>query len=275
MKLSLLSLVPVVAQSASTFFDDFDVLNPQYWTQEQGGHGWGNYELQTYTDQNAHIEFDNSINSNVMVIEARPANKESATPYNCWYGLCEFTSARVISKGKLTVKYGRIEARMKLPQTQGVWPAFWLLGSNLEEAGWPTCGEIDIMEHKGNSPTLTSGALHGPGYFADHTPFIALNNMDEVVDQNYHVYGVDWNADRVQWLIDGRVFYQASRDEVNSRGQWAFDNEMFVLFNFAVGGTFPGNPDHTSVFPQKMYVDWIKIENSDIKTVDEHQSIRI
>ncbi|AMX02459.1 family 16 glycosylhydrolase [Microbulbifer thermotolerans] len=234
--------------------DEFDTIDMNNWSFETGGGGWGNNELQYYTNgQNAFIEYDPQAGSNVLVIEARREGGNS-----CWYGACEYTSSRMITAGKKDFQYGRIEARIKLPQTQGIWPAFWMLGSDIYSTGWPNSGEIDIMEHVGYEPTLSHGALHGPGYYGN-TPFAGTYYHSASVDTDYHVYAVEWDSDSIHWFVDGNNFYSVSRAQVEQYGNWVFDHPFYILLNVAVGGNWPGSPDGTSVFPQRMYVDYVRV----------------
>jgi beta-glucanase (GH16 family) len=236
--------------------DEFDTANAADWTFETGGHGWGNQELQYYTDgQNAFIQHDALAGSRVLVIEARRGAPAGAS---CWYGTCQYSSTRMITRGKREFRHGRVEARIRLPQTQGIWPAFWMLGSNFGQVGWPHSGEIDIMEHVGFEPTLTHGALHGPGY-SGNTPFSGTYDLGERADARYRVYAVEWDAAGVRWFVDGQPFYSRTRAQVEARGPWVFDQPFFLLLNVAVGGSWPGSPDSSSVFPQRMYVDWVRV----------------
>jgi len=241
--------------------DEFDSIDPETWTFETGGHGWGNQEFQYYTDgDNAQIEFDEEVDSNVLVIEARAENPEG---HQCSFssqggGTCEYTSSRMISMGKQEFQYGRMEARIKLPSTQGLWPAFWMMGNDFQQVGWPNNGEIDIMEHVGFEPNTSHGALHGPGY-SGNTPFSGSFNLGEPADANYRVYAVEWTQDSISWYVDDNNFFNVSRSEVEQFGNWVFDHPFFFLMNIAVGGTWPGSPDETSSFPQRMYVDYIRV----------------
>ncbi len=236
--------------------DEFDTLDMSNWTFKTGGGGWGNQELQYYTNgQNAYITYDDQAGSNVLVIEAK---QENPAGYNCWYGSCRYTSTRLISRDKKSFKYGRMEARIKLPQTQGIWPAFWMLGDSFGSVGWPQGGEIDIMEHVGFEPTLTHGALHGPGY-SGNTPIAGTHDVGEIVDANYHVFAVEWNSDGIRWFVDDHQFYSVTRAQVEQYGQWVYDQPFWFLLNVAVGGTWPGSPDGGSQFPQKMYVDYVRV----------------
>ncbi|MGJ4803195.1 carbohydrate-binding protein [Luteimonas sp. SDU82] len=236
--------------------DEFDSASTANWTFETGGHGWGNSELQYYTNgQNAFIQHDASIGSNVLVIEARRGAPSGAS---CWYGSCQYSSTRMISRGKREFRHGRIEARIRLPQTQGIWPAFWMLGSNFGQVGWPNSGEIDIMEHVGFEPMLTHGAIHGPGY-SGNTPFTGTHDLGQQADAAYRLYAVEWDTNGIRWFVDGQQFYAVTRAQVEARGAWVFDQPFFLLLNIAVGGTWPGSPDASSVFPQRMYVDYVRV----------------
>ena len=197
--------------------DEFDIIDKSVWTFEVGNkdnNGWGNQELQYYTNgQNAFIEFDPQAGSNVLVIEAR---KETPPGSSCWYGTCQYSSTRLISRDKKSFQYGRIEARIKLPQTQGIWPACWMLGNSFGQVGWPQCGEIDIMEHVGSKPNITSGALHGPDYFGA-TPFFGTHDLGVSVDADYHIYAIEWVRVDVPYYREhlsfrtGRATFAASR----------------------------------------------------------------
>ncbi|UZJ45063.1 family 16 glycosylhydrolase [Marinimicrobium sp. C6131] len=236
--------------------DEFDTIDSNNWTFETGGWGWGNQELQYYTGgDNAFIQYDPEVDSNVLVLEARQENPQG---YDCWYGYCSYTSTRMISKGKQEFQYGRMEARIKLPQTQGIWPAFWMMGNDFDQVGWPNNGEIDIMEHVGFEPNLTHGALHGPGYSGD-TPINGTHDLGESADANYHVYAVEWDENGIDWYVDDVNFYSVSRTQVEQYGNWVYDHPFFFLLNIAVGGSWPGEPDGTSQFPQRMYVDYVRV----------------
>lgn len=231
--------------------DEFDgpSIDVSNWNFETGCSGWGNAEWENYTNgDNSWIEYDSQAGSNVMIIEARDVGG----------GNCGYTSSRMTTQGKREFTYGRVEARLKLPQTQGIWPAFWMLGDDIGSVGWPSCGEIDIMEHVGFEPTITHAALHGPGY-SGATPIGGAYNLGEQVDANYHVYALEWDANGLHWYVDDVNFYNASRAQVESYGPWVFDHEFFILLNVAVGGQWPGYPNGSSVFPQRMYVDYVRV----------------
>jgi len=236
--------------------DEFNTINTANWSHEVGGGGWGNNELEYYTPgQNVFVQFDAAAGSNVAVLEARSGNPGN---FNCWYGSCQYTSSRMNTAGKRTFQWGRVEARLKLPQTQGIWPAFWMLGNDIGQVGWPASGEIDIMEHVGFEPTLTHGALHGPNYFGA-TPFAGTHFLNENADANYHVYAIEWDTNGIRWFVDGTQFYSVTRSQVQNFGNWVFDHQFFIILNVAVGGNWPGNPNGSSTFPRRMYVDYVRV----------------
>ena len=241
------------------FSDEFNNINSAVWS-DQTGDNINNREREYYTaGKNESIQFDPSINSNVLVLEAR---KENPANYQCWYGTCEYTSARLNTSGKKTFKYGRIEARMKIPHTQGIWPAFWMLGDDIGApgVGWPSCGEIDIMEHVGFAAEAKTvhGTIHGPNYSGSNGlggPY----DLSENVNANYHVYAVEWTADKISWYVDNTLYFSKTKAEVETKGRWVFDHPFYIILNNAVGGDWPRDPDGSSVFPQSLYIDYIRV----------------
>jgi beta-glucanase (GH16 family) len=240
-----------------TWNDEFNTINSAVWS-DQVGDNQDNHEREYYTaGNNEFIQYDSSIGSNVLVLEAR---KENPANYNCWYGRCEYTSARLNTKGKKSFQYGRIEARMKLPHTQGIWPAFWMLGDDINSVGWPNCGEIDIMEHVGfsNEAKTVHGTIHGPNYSGANgigNPYTLAEN----VDAGYHVYAVDWTATSIKWYVDGVLYFTQTKAQVETKGNWAFSHPFYIILNNAVGGDWPRDPDGSSVFPQRVYIDYIRV----------------
>jgi beta-glucanase (GH16 family) len=233
-----------------TWSDEFDgpagsTPDPGRWSAEIGGEGWGNDEHQYYTDRTVNASLDGDGH---LVISA---HKESPG-LSCWYGDCRYTSARLVTKGRFAQAYGRFESRIKLPRGQGIWPAFWLLGDDIDEVGWPRCGEIDVMEYLGHDEHTVYGALHGPGFdpAVDHT-------SEESFADGFHTFAVDWSPERVHHLVDGHRF--ATIDRPAGGQGWAFDHPFFVLLNVAVGGRWPGYPDETTRFPQRMVVDYVRV----------------
>jgi beta-glucanase (GH16 family) len=172
-----------------------------------------------------------------------------------------YTSARLKTQGKFAAGFGRIEARLKLPRGQGIWPAFWLLGDNIEDVPWPACGEIDIVELIGHEPGTLYGTLHGPGYSAQHglTKFTVLPNH-ATFSESYHVFAIDWHPGRIDWLLDGKIFHTRTTADVPPGTKWVFDGmKGFLLLNLAVGGAWPGYPDSTTQFPQEYRIDYVRV----------------
>lgn len=172
-----------------------------------------------------------------------------------------FTSARLNTQGKVEQQYGKFEARIKLPAGgKGVWPAFWLLGNDVHEAGWPSCGEVDILEMRGSRPNLIDGSLHGPGYSGGNS----YHHYYELTNGNYgdafHVFTFEWTPDGTRWLVDGDPYYVKTPESVAQSGQrWVYDHPFFIILNLAIGGIFDGDPDATTTFPQEMQVDYVSV----------------
>ena len=156
------------------------------------------------------------------------------------------------TQGIYNLTYGKVEARMMLPQGEGMWPAFWMLGDDIDSKGWPECGEIDIMEYIGKTPNNIYGSLHGPGYdFSVSETCVSLSN-------DYHVYGVEWNEEQISWYFDDVTYSVVTRAEVGNN-EWVFDKGFYILLNLAVGGNWPGPPDNSTVFPQMFYIDYVRV----------------
>jgi beta-glucanase (GH16 family) len=224
--------------------------NPDNWTCEVGGHGWGNNEWEYYTNRTENAQHNGE---SELVITAIEETLEDST---CWYGECKYTSARCISKGKVEYQYGRVEARIKVPSGQGIWPAFWMLGSNFDRAGWPRSGEIDIMEVLGHEPEIVYGTVHGPGYSGGDSIGASLRNPEPLAD-DYHLFAMEWFEDEIKWYLDDQHYHTVTPDDLGSR-KWAFDQPFFLLLNLAVGGNWPGYPDETTTFPQELRVDYVR-----------------
>ena len=219
--------------------------NPAKWAHETGGTGWGNNELQYYTDrrENSRIE------DGKLVIEARAEN----------FGGRQYTSARLLTKNKAAWTHGRIEARIRIPRGQGIWPAFWMLGTNIDAVGWPQCGEIDIMENIGSAPSTVYGTVHGPGYSGGGGIGGSYLLPGAQLADDFHVYAVEWEADRIRWFIDGHLYFTFTPGQLPGGSPWVFNSPQFLLLNVAVGGNWPGEPDGSTVFPQRMTVDYVRV----------------
>jgi beta-glucanase (GH16 family) len=242
------------------FRDEFNGANgagidQTKWTAETGGAGWGNQELQYYTNTTGNAYLDGA---GSLVIKAVRLN--APFDLNCWYGPCLYTSARLISKTKFSQRYGKFEARIKIPRGQGIWPAFWMLGDDIDTVGWPQCGEIDIMENIGREPATVHGSLHGPGYSGGNSVTGSYRMPgDTPLADDFHVYSVEWSPDEVRWYIDGTNYKTATQRDLPNGSKWVFDHSFFMLLNVAVGGGWPGSPDATTVFPQTMLVDYVRV----------------
>ena len=221
------------------------------WTPQLGGGGWGNQELQYYTNHNAYQNGESH-----LVIEARP---ENPTQLSCWYGPCRYTSGRLITKEKFAFVYGRVEARINIPSGQGIWPALWMLGQDIDVVGWPECGEIDIMENIGREPTTIHATIHGPNYAG--ADGISGNYSLEGVrfaDQ-FHLFAVEWYPDQIVFFVDEIAYFTVTKANVERRGKWVYDRPFYLLLNVAVGGSWPGDPDSSSTYPQHLLVDYLRV----------------
>ncbi len=235
-----------------TFEDEFagtGSIDAASWNVDMGignaisGDGWGNNELQYYTDRSENIKVEDGM----LHITAM---KESFMESN-------YTSARINSSGKLEQEYGRFEARIQLPWGQGLWPAFWLLGNNIDEVGWPKCGEIDIMEYRGQEPTTLIGSVHGPGYSGGESEGKNYNLANDRFDTGFHVFGIEWGPEYINYYVDDVLYNQITPDDVD--GAWVFDHPFYIILNLAVGGNFVGSPNESTVFPQTMLVDYVRV----------------
>ncbi|WP_069386272.1 family 16 glycosylhydrolase [Cellulosimicrobium cellulans] len=243
-----------------TWSDEFDgpagtPPDPSRWRYDLGGDGWGNGELQRYTDSTRNAAHDGEGH---LVITARRENHDGAT---CHYGSCEFTSARLLTAGLFEQRYGTFEARIKVPRGQGMWPAFWMLGRDVHTTDpWPTSGEIDVMENVGKEPGTVWGSLHMPGRSgANSVTASSVLPEGSAFADDFHVYTVDWRPGSVTWSVDGETYAHVTPDDVDD-GRWVFDDDpFFLILNLAVGGVWPGPPDGSTQLPQQMLVDWVRV----------------
>lgn len=221
--------------------DEFSTgpLNTTVWNYELGATGWGNNELENYTNsiENVHID------SGYLHISA--LNPSGAS----------YTSGRITTKTKKEFTYGRFEILAKLPEGKGLWPALWMLGANFSSVGWPKCGEIDIMELLGNTPAVVHGAVHwdSNGHLSKTNEFSLLSGK---FSSGFHKFSLVWTPNTLKWYVDNRQFFYLGRSEISA---FPFDLPKFFIFNVAVGGNWPGSPDGTTVFPQHMIVDYVRV----------------
>lgn len=228
---------------------DADTLNTNWWTYELGDGcpnlcGWGNNELEYYRKENTSIVDGN------LVITAKKQN----------YGDREYTSSRLVTKGKKQFKFGRVDVRAALPEGKGLWPAVWMLGSNIDAVQWPACGEIDIMELTGDLPNRVLGTVHYGANISEHqykTGSKYLTGTDNFQDE-FHVFSIVWEADLIEFYVDDELYHTITPASLNG-APYPFNKNFFFIMNVAVGGNLPGNPDASTAFPQFMIVDYIRV----------------
>ncbi|MCP2263204.1 Beta-glucanase, GH16 family [Promicromonospora thailandica] len=237
--------------AALTWSDEFDgpagsAPNAANWNHETGGGGWGNNELQTYVNSRNNSALDGNGN---LVITARQEGGG-------------YTSARLTTKGKVQPQYGRLEARIKIPRGQGIWPAFWMLGGQFPGTPWPDAGEIDIMENIGREPHIVHGTLHGPGYSGGN-PITGqyMHPQGWSFADDFHTFAIDWNPNSITWPVDGNA-YQTFTPANTNGNPWVYNQPFFFILNVAVGGNWPGYPDGSTQFPQQMVVDYVRVYDS-------------
>ena len=216
--------------------------------------GWGNDEKEHYTDAPENIALDGQGRLAIVARRAPPG-------LTCHYGPCRYTSAKLTTRGTLSVAGGRVEARIRIPAGQGLWPAFWMLGTGCPATPWPRCGELDVMENRGSAPATTSSAVHGPGY-SGATPFARPHSLASgTFADDFHTFAVEWDSLRVRFFVDDAVHYAVTRDAVERFGESVLGRSYFLILNLAVGGTFDGDPRSDAIFPATMLVDFVRVYN--------------
>lgn len=234
--------------------DEFDVdgsIDSDKWIfdigtgAEIGLPGWGNNELQYYTDRPENIRVEDGM----LHITAREESYEGSS----------YTSAKILTRGLFEETYGRFEARIQLPFGQGIWPAFWLLGDDSDgTVVWPQIGEIDIMEYRGQEPTVIHGSVHGPGYSAGNAVTDTYNLTNGRFDTDFYVFAIEWGPDFIRYYVDDVMYNEITPADVN--GEWVFnDNSFYIILNVAVGGTFVGPVSPETPFPQTMKIDYVRV----------------
>jgi beta-glucanase (GH16 family) len=236
-----------------TWSDEFDgaagsLPDAAKWTFDigTGNNGWGNNELEYYTNRPENISEDGKGNLVITAI------KES-------YQGSSYTSARIKTKGIFDQKYGRFEAKIKSPYGQGLWPAFWMLGNNVDTDSWPLCGEIDIMEIKGQMPSVVYGTLHGPGYSGANPISSSYTLINNRFDTDFHIFAMEWNENKIDFFVDNYLYKRVNKSDVEVKGKWVYDHPFFLILNLAVGGNFLGGPNSQTTFPQKMTIDYVRV----------------
>lgn len=216
------------------------------WTPELGGDGWGNQQLEYNTDLVTNAAHDGQ--GNLVLTARREAYQGNS-----------YTSARLSTAGNVEAQGGRIEARIQLPVGAGIWPAFWMLGSSFPAVEWPTCGEIDIMEYRGQEPAIVHGTVHGPGYSAGQGITDRIAVAGGGLHRGFHVYAIEWTDEAIHWFVDDLHYHTVTRADLPGAAPWVFDQPFFLILNIAVGGTFVGPVGPDTVFPQSMLVDYVRI----------------
>ena len=217
--------------------------DPARWTYDLGASGWGNAELQEYTDSASNAAMDGRGN---LAIVAR-------------YDGGRYTSARLKTQDRYAQQYGRIAARIRLPQGKGIWPAYWMLGADFGDVGWPTSGEIDVMENVGHEPSVIHSSLHGPTTSAPYNLTAARTLQQGAWHEGFHVFAAEWAPRSIAFSVDRAEYARFRPADLPEGGRWVFDHPFFVLLNIAVGGTWPGSPDGSTRFPQTMLVDYVRL----------------
>jgi beta-glucanase (GH16 family) len=229
--------------------DEFDMAagtppDRAKWTYDLGQSGWGNGELEDYTASAANAFHDGEGHLIIQAI-ALPGGK--------------YTSARLKTQGLASFRYGRVEARIRTPFGQGMWPAFWMLGNNISTVGWPSCGEIDIMENIGKEPATVHGTVHGPGYSGAGGISAQYTLHEGRFADDFHVFALEWRPESIEISVDHVVYQRVRPADLPKGAAWVYDRPFFLLLNLAVGGYWPGYPDATTQFPQRMTVDYVRV----------------
>jgi beta-glucanase (GH16 family) len=209
------------------------------WSYDLGASGWGNAELQEYTDAPSNAALDGR--GNLAIVARHEGGR--------------YTSARLKTQDRFTQRYGRIEARIRIPHGTVIWSAFWALGDNIGNVGWPTSGEIDIMENVGHEPSAVHGSLHGPGFSAGNSLTARSTLQEGAWHERFHVFAAEWSPRSIAFFADGAEYARFRPVNLPAGGEWVFDHPFFVLLNVAIGGNWPGSPDGSTRFPQTMLVD--------------------
>ena len=232
--------------------------NSKVFNYDLGGGGWGNLEHEAYVEENARL--DGSKQGNLVIKATRYTPDLGGLYYSCPINTqgsaCEFLSSRLQTSGKVAFQYGQVSARIRMPAGDGVWPAFWMLGTDINNNQWPNCGEIDIVETRGDQyPTTVFGTAHGPGYSGENG-IVSTANTPKSLSAGYHVYSVIWLRNKIQWLIDGKVYHTVTPAKTGSN--YVFNKPFFLIMNLAMGGNFVGGPIDPSLQSAQMSIDWVR-----------------
>jgi len=238
-----------------TWNDEFNGANGSSpdatkWVVETGGNGWGNDELEYYTARPQNVRQENG-NLVIEAVKERFSGPDGVRR--------DYTSARLKTEGLFRQRYGRFEARIQIPAGQGVWPAFWLLGDDFSTTPWPNCGEIDIMESVGSEPSSMRGSLHGPGY-SESSPVTTVYKLPRGrFSDQFHVFAVEWEPRVVRFYVDDQLYATKTPADLPPGARWVYDHPFFVILNLAIGGSWPGSPDESTILPQRMLTDYVRV----------------
>lgn len=232
----------------------------QIFNYDLGGGGWGNLEHQAYVDD--HATLDGSKQGNLVIKADRYTPNLNDLYYTCPINTpgsaCEFLSSRIQTQDKLQFQYGQLSARIKVPSGDGVWPAFWLLGNDINKNVWPGCGEIDIMEARGDQYPFTAfGTAHGPGYSGSEG-IVNTASASKPLSAGYHTFTIVWQKNKIQWLLDGKVYNTVTPSIVGAGKSYVFNKPYFMILNLAMGGNFVGGPVDPSLTDASLSIDWIR-----------------
>lgn len=219
--------------------------DPSKWTYDIGT-DWGNGQLEYDTDRTDNVSLDGLGH---LAITARRENYQGQ-PY---------TSGRINTRGRFGQTRGRFEARLQMPVGRGLWPAFWLLGSDVSTAGWPACGEIDVMEYRGQERAIVHGSLHGPGYSGGGALTRSFTLANGGFNDGFHVFAVVWGTNSIAYEVDGVTYQTLTPTNLPRNARWVFDHPFNIILNLAVGGNYVGNPDANTLFPQSLLVDYVRV----------------
>ena len=226
--------------------------NSKFFSFELGGGGWGNKELQWYTDDSVKTNGQGQL---VITASKIPPVNEDDLPYNC-FGDCQYFSGRISTQKKISFQYGRIEARIQMPAGEGVWPAFWMLGNNITAKSWPTCGEIETVELRGREPNYSIATAHGPGYSGVNGK-TGVRLVSESLASNFHTFAIDWTPNKIVWYLDGKVYHTVTNTSVKPKA-YVFNQGFFLILNMAMGGDFDGGRLDTSIEKAERKIDYVR-----------------
>jgi beta-glucanase (GH16 family) len=249
------SVTPASSPWVLTWTDEFHGPNgsapdSSKWVIETGGNGWGNRELEYYTARPANV-YQQDGNLVIKALREKYTGPDGITR--------DYTSARLKTLGEFSQEYGRFEARMKIPRGQSMWPAFWMMGDDIDKVGWPACGEIDVMENIGKEPAIVHGSIHGPGFDDGDLEANFSLPAGQALADDFHLYAVEWEPDAIRFYLDDHLYVTRTHADMRPGWKWSFDHPFFLLLNVAVGGDWPGSPDASTVFPQTMLVDYVRV----------------